>query len=178
MYLIYVTCIKYTIVYFTSMSFYLVFLLYLFFIKMSLPKCEIDHSAINNTVQKAVANAVEFTMGKVHTTGHDNSVKVTMERPMWTTENFRDVYDEIPLRSSDQFIDKGSHYELRQHFPMVTANEILLHEQNHHIYVTVKKNKGNIRYSVHKEIPLPPYAQRRGITSYFNKGMLIVSVPK
>ena len=139
---------------------------------MSLPKCEIDHNAINNTVHAAVAN----TMDKVL---NDHSrVKVTMDRPMWTTENFRDVYDEIPLHSSDQFIDKGSHYELRQHFPMVTANEILLHEQNHHIYVTVKKSKGNIRYSVHKEIPLPPYAQRRGITSYFNKGMLIISVPK
>jgi hypothetical protein len=144
-------------------------LLYKRFINMSSPtNCSVDHDAIQQTVKATVEKALA-----------DHSfVQVTAALPMWAKENYRGVYDEIPLHSADQFFDRGSHFELKQHYPMADSSNISLYEQNNHLYLSIKKDKGNIHYAVHKQIPLPPYAKRRGITSYFHNGTLVINVPK
>lgn len=128
--------------------------------------CVIDHSAIKKTVQEAVQNGMEKS----------GYVQVTNARPMWI-EGYNDVYNEIPLHS-DQFFDKGNYYELKQHLPVVTASDITVYEQQNHLHLDVKKEKGNIKYIVHKQIPLPASSNRKGITSFFQKGMLTIRVPK
>ena len=132
------------------------------------PQCVIDHNAIQHTVK----NTIEKTLAE------HSFVPITSALPLWAKENYRNVYDEIPLYSADQFFDKGTHFELKQHYPMVNAFEISLYEKNNHLHLSVKKNKGDIHYSVNKQIPLPPYAKRRGITSFFHNGMLTINVPK
>jgi HSP20 family molecular chaperone IbpA len=132
---------------------------------MASPQCTIDHQAIATTVKNTMEKVLQ------------SSVQITNARPMWV-EGFRDIYDEIPLQPSDQFYDKESFYELKQHYPMVDAADIILYEKNNHLHLSVKKNKGNIQYSVQKQIPIPPTTKVKGITSHFINGTLTIVVPK
>ena len=133
---------------------------------MNSSPCMIDHQALQKTVQEAVHNGMEKA----------GYVKITNDRPMWT-EGYKDMYNEIPLHS-DQFYDHELHYELKQHFPIIQASDISVYEKNHHLHIEVKKEKGNIKYMVHKQIPIPYPSNNKGITSFFKNGMLTIRVPK
>lgn len=161
---------------------------------MSILTCVIDHQAIANTVQKTIEKVLHINAPPMQqnqqnqqstTVGYsgqgnkypgiqdESQVKVTMERPMWV-----EGYDDFKLQPSDLFYDKGTHFELKQHFPLVESSDILLYEKNNHLHLTIKKDKGNIHYSVQKTIPIPLHANLKGIKSYFTNGVLTIMVQK
>lgn len=166
-----------------------------------LPQCTIDHNAITKTVHQAVQQSMEQfvtptmqqklhetlqmqhyqqmanQMGNGKMTMNHSSVPVTMARPMWT-EGYADPYREIELQPSDQFYDKGTHYELKQHYPMVDVGDIMLFEKDGHLHLSIKKDKGAIHYAVQKTIPLPMNVNKKGITSFFTNGILTIVVEK
>ena len=135
---------------------------------MAVPQCNYDQ-----LIKQTVNQTLDSVLQKIH-----SYVPVTTQQPMWTQENYRDLYDSIPLHTSDMFVDHCVHYELHNKIiPGIKPDEIQLFEQDGHLHLMASHKEGNLTYSMIKQIPLPPRNKSK-ITAFINNDTLVVRVQK